>query len=864
MLIPKTMASYTDQIPQFNPYIQQLPVEAMVQVGMEKQRRYDEGLQKIQTNFDNIAGLDIANEKQQQYLQSKLNELGSKLKTVAAGDFSNYQLVNSVGGMAKQIGKDATIQNAVKSTAWYRKQAQEMEKAISEGKSSQANIYDFTQKANAYLSADDVNASFSGRYTQYIDVDKKWLDVFKSLHSDLAEQDIPYARNADGSINKQKTAEAMQRISKETVSAEKIENAIRATLTPDEQNQLSINANYQFRGYDTPEKLAVYSNTKYNSQIESNSALIQKLQGEVGLSTSNPEKQKQLQGIINSLESKNVQLNSELKEELELVMANPELAKATIYKNGAIAQFANAYAWENNKENLLENPVLNSQHWEKTYSLSLAKQASDERAQNWKEFNDTRGYNLNKIETDLKIQKQNIELNGVSNTFETYKGNDTNVKDPLSAMVNDEIMYESSANAGITKMVQGIPGTTPSQIKAAIEKYKNGDANWYRIGDSNSKKAIPVEWRDEVDAIIDNENKALRLRTAKNSIYKEVDNKFKGAEQAVYDSISSLPGVTVKDRNGRAVNFTAKEIASYVANREVTQTPGYGGAQGANLGTGSERFRRPLTEKEKLLSSGLDGNNKTKYYQIASVVSSGLSKVAKEKEDLLQTTLLQRNGSYVPRISTITFGSGEGDMARRSWEGISDAVLSRYEGEGGSKELSQSQVKTAKGWLTGEGREKIIYKKLVQGDKTFLILGKGGEEVTIPLEISESRQLPITDRNEPNEQYRDVVKAQHLGNGSTNPTGEYSTAYFGRSQMPNTNLDVKADLVWNKTNNAMQYISLQLKTPNGIVPLKIDNKPVTRDQAIPYLYQMTKSQVLQEYLKSPLISEEDKQIIRNL
>jgi hypothetical protein len=28
------MASFTDAIPQFNPYIQQLPVEAMVSVGM--------------------------------------------------------------------------------------------------------------------------------------------------------------------------------------------------------------------------------------------------------------------------------------------------------------------------------------------------------------------------------------------------------------------------------------------------------------------------------------------------------------------------------------------------------------------------------------------------------------------------------------------------------------------------------------------------------------------------------------------------------------------------------------------------------------------------------------------------------------
>ena len=860
------MASYTDIAPQFTPYIQQLPVEAMVQVGMEKQKRYDEGIQKIQTNIDNIAGLDVIRDVDKTYLQSKLNQLGSKLKTVAAGDFSNYQLVNSVGGMAKQIGKDSTVQNAVRSTAWYRKQAQEMEKAISEGKSSQANIYDFNDKANAYLNSNNANESFSGRYTQYIDVDKKWLEVFKGLHSDLAEQDIPYATNPDGSINKQKTAEAMQRISKETVSAAKIENAIRASLTPDEQNQLSINANYQFRGYDTPEKLAVYSNTKYNSQIESNTSLIQKLQGEVGLSTSNPEKQKQLQGIIESLESKNVQLNSELKEELDLVMANPTLAKATIYKNGAISQFANAYAWESNKENLLENPVLNAQHWEKTYAISRANLALSEKAQSWKEFNDTRGYNLNKIETDLKIQKQNIELNGVSSGFETYSGSDTNVKDPLTAMTRDELMYETSANAGITKMVKGIPGTTPSQIKAAIAKYKNGDANWYRIGDSNSKKAIPVEWRDEVDAIIDNENKALRLSAAKTSIYKEVDDKYKGAEQAVYNSISNLPGVTVKDRAGRSVSFTAKEIASYVANREVTQTPGYGGALGANLGTTSEKFRRPLTEKEKLLSAGLGADNswdRSKYFEIAKVVSSGLSKIAREKEELVQSTLLERNGSYAPRISTITFGSGEGDIARRTWEGIADAVLSRYEGEGGSKELSQSQVTTGKEWLSGEGRDKIIYKTLEQGDQTFLVLTKKGEKVTIPLESSESKQLPITDSNRPNEQYRDVVKAQYLGNGSTNPTGEYGTAYFGRAQMPNTALDIKADLVWNKTDNRKQYISLQLKTPNGIVPLKYE-KPLDRDKAIPFLYQMTKPQVLQLYLNSPLINEKDKETIRNL
>jgi len=126
------MASFTDIIPQFNPYVQQLPVEAMVSVGMEKQRRYDEGLQKIQSQFEQVAGLDVVRDADKKYLQSKLNELGSNLKGFAASDFSNFQLVNSVGGMVKQVSNDKNVQNAVSSTAWYRKQLTEMEKQIAE------------------------------------------------------------------------------------------------------------------------------------------------------------------------------------------------------------------------------------------------------------------------------------------------------------------------------------------------------------------------------------------------------------------------------------------------------------------------------------------------------------------------------------------------------------------------------------------------------------------------------------------------------------------------------------------------------------------------------------------------------------
>ncbi|MEX5523408.1 hypothetical protein, partial [Bacillus cereus] len=86
--------------------------------------------------IDNVAGLDVIRDVDKGYLQSKLNELGNNLKTVAAGDFSNFQLVNSTAGMANNIAKDATVQNAVMSTAKYRKESAFMESQRKEGKGS--------------------------------------------------------------------------------------------------------------------------------------------------------------------------------------------------------------------------------------------------------------------------------------------------------------------------------------------------------------------------------------------------------------------------------------------------------------------------------------------------------------------------------------------------------------------------------------------------------------------------------------------------------------------------------------------------------------------------------------------------------
>lgn len=180
---------------QSNPYVQQLPLEAMARVGMYKQQKYEEGVQKIQGQIDKVAGLDVIKPLHKQYLQSKLNELGSKLKTVAAGDFSNFQLVNSVGGMASQIGKDSTIQNAVMSTQRLRKEQENIEAAQKAGKSSVNNEDFFNDQYSKWMNDGNLNTTFNSEFVEYKDVDAKFRDLTSKLKEDETGIENPYMRD---------------------------------------------------------------------------------------------------------------------------------------------------------------------------------------------------------------------------------------------------------------------------------------------------------------------------------------------------------------------------------------------------------------------------------------------------------------------------------------------------------------------------------------------------------------------------------------------------------------------------------------------------------------------------------------------
>ena len=468
------MASFTDIIPQFNPYIQQLPVEAMVSVGMQKQKLYDEGVQKIQSQIDNVAGLDILKDVDRQYLQSKLNELGNDLRTVAAGDFSNFQLVNSVGGMVKQVGRDESIQNAVSSTSWYRKQAALLEDAVKNGKSSQSNIYDFNEQAGAWMNSNQVGEVFRGRYTPYKDTKKVAMEAIKALHPKLREYDIPFEVK-DGKINTKKIADAMERYKIEGIDEEQIQQAINATFTPEDWNQIRLDAKYHFRDV-APDQLVKRAEVQYTGKKTRYQSELDLAKEKRGI-TSDPTQLAILDKKIEFYETqlgkdgKRGLLDDELTDNIELARTNPNQVKYSIYKDGYISEFANAFSWTQQSRQYVDNPIRKQMNWAEDMRLKWATENrhSYEFAENLKR----KDLELGLKGEELALKRTELGLDPIDERITV--GNATDIRDNSDGIVlgfTNEIM--ETINSGKAKLKQR--GLTDTQVDEMLADYqKNGN-----------------------------------------------------------------------------------------------------------------------------------------------------------------------------------------------------------------------------------------------------------------------------------------------------------------------------------------------------------------------------------------------------
>lgn len=331
------MASFTDRPAQFNPYVQQLPVEAMVAVGTEKQRRYDEGVQRIQESIDRVMELDIVKDSHKQYLQQKLDSLGTSLRGVAAGDFSNMQLTKTVTGMATRLGKDPVVQNAVMSTALYRKERAMMDKDREEGKLNPNNEMYFLKRVNQWMQDPDLETSFNARYIPYTDIDKKMADVINTLKPDNYTTSQVFITDDNGIPVKDKNGNyvyspVMAELKQKGLFPQKVEQAINQVLSDGSvQQQIQINAEANFASYTPGDLVAQLELSRGDIEADLKRGL-ESLAAQRA-ATSDPEKIKEIDQQVNSIKETMVRTDSQFEELYRNAINNPDAIKGMLEKN---------------------------------------------------------------------------------------------------------------------------------------------------------------------------------------------------------------------------------------------------------------------------------------------------------------------------------------------------------------------------------------------------------------------------------------------------------------------------------------------------------------------------------------------------
>lgn len=364
------MASFTDKSFQFNPYIQELPVQEMYQVGMAKQAQYNQGVQKIQNYIDRVAGVDVYRDVDKQYLQSKLGELGNKLKTVAAGDFSNQQLVNSVAGMTAQISKDQLITNAISSTAAYRNGLMRIQKDTDDGKANPANIYNFNKQAQPWLTSQKPGESFNGTYTPHFDIMKYAKEQFDAIKPGKWSFDQVYETDAQGNYKFDIVKDKKGNIIKQTpvvspymVRMEqegRLPAEVKATLgqifsDPRVSKQLNITGEYNYANIDERGLVdMVYAQrdektTGYNDKI-----------AELTLKKTlekTDEGKKYIQGEIDQLQSKLDGVKSSYDQIAQAAYKNPDYVRGYIYKEHSLDNLQGIFGSVKVSKQAMANPL---------------------------------------------------------------------------------------------------------------------------------------------------------------------------------------------------------------------------------------------------------------------------------------------------------------------------------------------------------------------------------------------------------------------------------------------------------------------------------------------------------------------------
>lgn len=801
------MSSFTDHILQFNPYVSQVPVEDFVKVGMYKQEQYNQGVEKVQGYIDNISGLDVAKDVHKDYLNHTLEQLQQSIGKVVTSDFSNSQLVSQIGSLTSRMKKDPIIQNAVISTENYRKGVAEMQKARVEGKNGVENDFDFQSQAQSWLTDNNPNSSFSSTYTPYRDVRKKVMDIIKEVGVDTKLTDIPFLRNADGTVQLDASGSpqldtVMLETTTEGKSAEKIKRAIQLGLDESDINQLNIEARYHFRGQDAAGMKDIVDKN-YSSRLEQHNKILADLQVKKMTNIKDLNFQNSINEQIKDYESANNDLVKDYKKDMESLNLNPTAFKGQFYTRNYLEQVGNTFSTSKASFKIVDNPYQKQVNANREFDLKVREFNNKTTLDNAKLALEAERLAIEKFKAEkdaTKAAKEEKSASGLlSDPLTGFTPNSkdiplTTVSDFRTDIANTET-YLTNAKADIlNKAFSDGALATLSPYDKEVKLLELKDA--YDKGERNSVPPIVSEYFATTDRLnLDLKNKQTALL------------QLEAKAPQLSSLTSGVTGMTIKDNNATHV-YSPTELAEF--NKKFNtiipeRLPNVGDIPTFSIPKLNEKLASQIftTPKEKYLyetrKKNFNGDKQSeadkmiigKLNTIRDVVNNKQGTFLNQREDFLNKGVRTILRPYQPERYGIDAGNAQKMYRVRSEvDRILDNAKDNKESVGASPHFDYDEAKKL-----NDDKANSTYAIYKQGDKAFItITGSAAKTNYLPVDMSYLNDVFDNAFVRPFDPIEQTLAL--TGGRTTNVQGKGAqTAYFTRESFPNVHsYGVKADL----------------------------------------------------------------------
>ena len=390
------MASFTSEIVNYNPYVQQIP-DSYYQVGMLKQQQYDQGVATIQNQLSSVAGIEVLKGSHRDYLNARVNELATHLnKMPGTTDFSDASFVNQIGGYATRLASDPIIQNAAAAAATHKKQMQYIEEARKKGEDTTRNEWDYNKQLSEWLNDGDIKSSFNGRFSPVVDVMGEFYKAFKEAHPSSSLNQDAFEMNSEGKITYKSNA-VIEEVEKEGIDPSTVQSIANLVFSrADVKNQIRIDGQYAYRGF-SQENLSESVRRNYQASLEATNRDIQALRSK--MITDKTVNKSQVADLIEKRKLAGAKIVSDYTDFASLIASDPEAAKAALYQNNLMSNVINSFSWMKEKRKIIENPVFAAEIKIKEFNLNLAKFE-------WDKKKDIAEIDLKKEELRLKKEKE--------------------------------------------------------------------------------------------------------------------------------------------------------------------------------------------------------------------------------------------------------------------------------------------------------------------------------------------------------------------------------------------------------------------------------------------------------------------------